>query len=77
MPHATGASTVTSPATSKNAICVGATQTANYEVASSASHYVTYVATVTEGGNYSTSFRVLQVRRLKQAGAGQAGFMVC
>ena len=67
MPHATGASTVTSPATSKNAICVGATQTANYEVASSASHYVTYVATVTEGGNYSTSFRVLQVRRLGQS----------
>jgi hypothetical protein len=51
---------VTSPATSKNAICVGATQTSNFDVASTATRYVTFEATVTEG-SYSTSFKVVQV----------------
>lgn len=52
---------MTSPATAKNCIAAGATQTSGESLSSGSTKYVTYDATVTEGSSFQTTFRVLQV----------------
>lgn len=56
-----GEMTVTSPATAKNLIAVGATQTTGQGLGSVGSQYVVYEATVKRGDLNLLAFKVLQV----------------
>ncbi len=55
-----GVTTVTSPATAKNCISVGATQTTGDSMQVGAVSYVVFDATVSQGGQQTSTFRVLQ-----------------
>ena len=55
----TGVSTVTSPATAKNCISVGATLSTGDQLASS-TQYVVYDAALSTGGQQTSTFRVMQ-----------------
>ena len=52
--------TVTSPATAKNIVAVGATQTAGESLGAYASRYTTYDATVSMAGQEYSTFKVMQ-----------------
>eukprot|EP00887_Chlorella_sp_A99_P001740 scaffold19.g1740.t1 len=55
-----GATTVTSPANSKNCLSVGATQTSGESMTTGFVQYTVFDATATVGDNYATTFRVMQ-----------------
>lgn len=59
-PSGFGSNTVNSPATAKNCIAAGATQTTGESVPQSTIAGTSWTATVTSSAKFSTSFRVLQ-----------------